>query len=60
MSEMSRKEYLERIRGRYERGGRVHKGVILDEFCKVCGYERKYAIKLLGRKVPSPQGRRGM
>lgn len=59
MSELTRKEYLERIRGRYGRAGREHKGVILDEFCKVCGYERKYAIKLLNGKVPSPRGRRG-
>ena len=59
VSELSRKEYLERIRGRYGRAGREHKGRILNEFCEVCGYDRKHAIKLLNGSLPSPKGRRG-
>lgn len=47
MSQRSRIEYLERILARYSRAGRKHKKIILDEFCINCGYERKYAIKLL-------------
>ncbi len=46
----SKKEYLEKIRWRYRHSGKRGKGKILDEFCEVCSYERKYAIKLLGRK----------
>jgi len=29
--------------------GKKEKRAILDEFCKVCDYNRKYAIRLLGR-----------
>ncbi len=39
--------YLEQIRGRYERAGRKHKTKILDEYCQVCGYHRKSALRLL-------------
>jgi len=47
MSLTSRREYLGRIRGRYRRAGRIYKQQILNEFCANCGYERKYALKLL-------------
>jgi hypothetical protein len=47
MSQKSKKEYLERIQGRYQRAGREHKKKILDEFCAVCGHHRKHAIRLL-------------
>jgi len=40
--------YLEAIRSRYRHAGRAGKSKILDEFCAVCGYQRKYAIRLLG------------
>jgi hypothetical protein len=43
--------------GRYQRAGRRFKSKILDEFCAVCGYARKYAISLLSRK-PSRRRRR--
>lgn len=56
MSQRSRQEYLERIRVRYQRAGRKYKKIILDEFCEVCGYERKYAIKLVNRP-PGPRKR---
>ena len=46
----SKREYLEKIRARYGRAGRLHKGRILDEFCHNCGYERKWAIRLLNRR----------
>jgi len=51
----SKREYLLAIWGRYQRVGWRFKSKILDEFCAVCGYTRKYAIALLGRQ---PQRRR--
>src|SRR5215470_2155019 len=54
MSRNSKKDYLLAIWGRYQRVGRKFKSKILDEFCDVCGYARKYAIQLLSRK---PGGR---
>ena len=50
MGTQSKKEYLLAIWGRYHRVGRRFKSKILDEFCSVCGYARKYAIALLRRK----------
>jgi hypothetical protein len=50
MGQKSKKEYLLAIWDRYQRVGRRFKSKILDEFCAVCGYSRKYAIGLLGRK----------
>ncbi len=55
MSRNSKREYLLAIWGRYQRAGREYKRKILDEFCEVCGYARKYAIGLLNRK---PRARR--
>ena len=50
MGRKSKQEYLLAIWGRYQRVGRRFKSKILDEFCEVCGYNRKYAIGLLNRK----------
>jgi hypothetical protein len=53
---MGKKEkhiYLEAITRRYRRSSRANKGVILDEFCSVCGYSRKYAIRILNHP-PQP------
>src|SRR5206468_6732105 len=50
MGQKSKKEYLLAIWERYQRVGRRYKSKILDEFCSVCGYSRKYAIGLLSRK----------
>jgi len=57
MVNRSKKEYLEAIRKRYCRAGRKYKKKILDEFCEVCGYHRKHAIRLLNQKA-SKRGRR--
>lgn len=46
----SKREYLLAIWDRYQRVGRRFKSKILDEFCAICGYTRKYAIGLLKRK----------
>jgi transposase InsO family protein len=47
MSLSSKREYLARIYGRYQRAGRPHKSRILDEFCLNCDYHRKAALRLL-------------
>ena len=47
----SKREYLAKIHGRYQRAGRSHKSRILDEFCLNCGYHRKAALRLLNRPV---------
>jgi hypothetical protein len=58
MGKHERRAYLEAIRGRYRKANRAGKARILDEFCAVCGYHRKYAIRLLGRKKPASPPRR--
>jgi len=49
MGKNERQAYLQAIRSRYRRATRQAKGIILNEFCAVCGYHRKYAIKQLNR-----------
>ena len=59
MSNEVKRQYLERIRGRYEKSTKRQKALILDEFCKVCDLSRKHAIKLLNeqpRTVPVRSG----
>jgi hypothetical protein len=59
---VDRKEQLVLLRGRYQRRGKEGKSRLLDEFCEHYGYDRKYAIKLLGltiadgREKNSPPG----
>jgi hypothetical protein len=55
MTSMGRREYLRAIHSRYQRSKPAAKGAILDEFCSICGYHRKYAIRLLGQ--PRPEAR---
>lgn len=51
----SRREYLEAIGKRYRKAARKEKSIILGEFCATCGYNRKYAIRLLRKKLlPAP------
>ena len=59
MSTTSKQEYLREIRSRYQYATKEQKSQILDEFCSVCGYNRKYAIRLLnGKAPPKPSNRR--
>lgn len=44
---------LEELKRRYLQRGKEGKCRLLDEFCDHYGYERKYAIKLLGDKLPA-------
>ena len=53
MKSMGRREYLRAIYDRYHRGSAQQKGAILDEFCRVCDYHRKYAIRLLNGPRPT-------
>ena len=59
MGKHEKRVYLEAIRKRYRRARRADKGKILDEFRSVCGYQRKYAIRLLGSKPPRSPRRPG-
>jgi hypothetical protein len=50
METQERRAYLEAIRTRYWRSNKAGKSSILNEFCAVCGYSRKYALRLLSAK----------
>lgn len=52
MRPSEKREYLEAIRSRYHRAGKLEKKTILDEFCLVCEYNRKYAIRVLKNVSP--------
>jgi len=51
MSHQLKREYLNSIRERYKNSNRGKKSLILDEFCSVCGYARKYAIAILNGRI---------
>jgi hypothetical protein len=53
MSLSAKRELLIRLHGRYERAGRPHKQRLLDEFCALCGYHRKAALRLLNGPLPT-------
>ena len=55
----SRQEYLAAILERYHQSTREEKGLILQEFCAVCGYHHKHAIRLLNRRQKRPRRRPG-
>jgi len=54
----ARREYLGKIYDRYNLASRLVKRPILDEFCQVTGYHRKYAVRLLNGPFPRPVRRR--
>ena len=45
MSKKSKDEYLIEVRKRYLKVNKEEKQKIIDEFCKNCEYNRKYAIR---------------
>jgi len=51
MGKYERRAYLQAIQKRYRQRDRATEQTILNEFCEVCGYARKYAIRLLNRKA---------
>ena len=52
MRKRFRMKYLTQIYHRYHKASSQEKTMILDEFCKVCGYVRKYAIRKLNAPLP--------
>jgi hypothetical protein len=52
MGGKSRWDYLKAIYVRYKKVSKPLRARILDEFCQVCGYNRKYAIRLLNGPTP--------
>jgi hypothetical protein len=62
MSGKSRWDYLKAIYLRYKKVSKPFRARILDEFCQVCHYNRKYAIRLLNGPAPQKPktvGRKG-
>jgi hypothetical protein len=57
MSQEIKEDLLPKLQARYAKRGREAKSRMLDELCEDYGYERKYAIKLLGNRLPKPSGR---
>ena len=61
MTRQSILEYAATVRPRYATAGRSEKSAILDEVCRVTGYHRKAAIRLLrrspARPAATPRGR---
>lgn len=53
MCHKSKMEYLKTIYQRYHRSSTEDKTHILNEFTQVCGYHRKYALRLLNAPPPS-------
>ena len=47
MTKQEKRAYFEAIQVRYRRASKSRKTTILNEFCEVCGYHRKYALRLL-------------
>lgn len=59
MGRESKWDYFRAIYSRYRQASKATRQQILDEFCQVCGYHRKYAIRLLNGPPPEkPQERR--
>jgi hypothetical protein len=56
VARQSKREYWRSIHQRYRRASRKKKTAMLEEFCKVCGYNRKYAIWLLSRPEGTAEG----
>ena len=51
----ARMEYLKSVYTRYHKAIKEAKGRILEEFCQVNKYNRKYAIRLLNAPPPDPR-----
>ncbi len=52
MDQKFKMNYLNTIYHRYHKSSRKEKREILNEFCKVCKYNRKYAIRILNAPPP--------
>ena len=49
MGQITMNLYIDHLRRRYRKAGKVEKGIILDEFCKASDYHRKSATRLLNQ-----------
>lgn len=58
MSQQSKWDYFKAIYERYHKASQEMRTRILDEFCRVCGYHRKYAIRKLRGPCPPSAGRK--
>ncbi len=58
MDKKAKEAYRVLIQPRYKRATKSVKQRILDEFCAVCGYHRKYAIALLKKQPKQRNGRK--
>src|SRR5713226_8609346 len=58
MGRGSRWEYFRAIFFRYREASGKQKSRILEEFCRVCGYNRKYAIRKLNGSPPAGKSER--
>jgi hypothetical protein len=52
----ARREYLARMRERYETAARASQSRLLDEACAVTGHHRKAVIRMLRRPTTSSRG----
>jgi len=59
MSSAAKKEYLEEIKKRYSTSSKKEKSLILDQFCITCRFNRKYAIRLIGKGQQTHNTRKG-
>ncbi len=55
----SKREFRDAIQPRYLEASREEKGFIFREFCAVCKYHRKYAIRFLNQRKRGPTKRPG-
>lgn len=58
MSKQSREDYYKTVVRRYRNSDKKTKSQVLDEFCEVCGYNRKYAIRKLNTRKRNHKRRR--
>jgi hypothetical protein len=58
VSRRSKWEYFKAIYWRYRQASEALKSAILDQFCQVCGYHRKYAIRKLNGPLPDAKPQR--
>ncbi|MDP2193430.1 MAG: hypothetical protein Q8K36_02765 [Alphaproteobacteria bacterium] len=59
MTPQEKKSYLVEIKARYKKACKKEQGRILDEFCAVCHYHRKYAIRILSKPIHRPKKKPG-
>ena len=58
MSTSARKEYVEVIRHQYKKADKAKRSDLLNQVITTCGYNRKYAIRLLGAAPRAPSKRK--